>query len=184
MKTIGKKVSYVQTPEKLLININGRGTKKQVNLVILWLLLWTICGTILVVELFADYSGQQKIVLAVMVAFWLYFEYAVYYIYRWRKGGIEILKIQGDTMTYSREINGVGKVQTFDARQVRNLKMVDYEDSDFQRAYYKSWYSIGGEMVQFTINGREHRVAMQIEEDDAKKLLKLIDKALPEISSQ
>lgn len=183
MKTIGKKIAYEQSPEKLLVNINGRGTATQIKLVMLWLFLWTICGTVIVVELFANYSGEQKIVLAVMAAFWLYFEYAVYYIYRWRKGGIEILKIQGDTMTYSREINGVGKVQIFDASKVRNLKMVDYSDSDFQRSFYKSWYSIGGEMVSFTVDGRDHRIAMQIEEADAKQLLKFIDKALPKLEA-
>lgn len=181
MKRIGKKVSYEQTPEKLLINIDGRGTKKQVTIVMVWLALWTICGTIILVELFADYNRDQKIVLAVMLVFWLYFEYAVYYILRWRKAGIEILKIEGDKMTYSREINGIGKVQSFDARKVRNLKMVDYKDSDFQRSFYKSWYSIGGEMVSFSVDGREQRIAMQIEEADAKQLLKVIDKALPEM---
>jgi hypothetical protein len=36
-------------------------------------------------------------------------------------------------------------------------------------------------MVSFSVDGREQRVAMQIEESEAKQLLKVIDKALPEM---
>lgn len=178
MKKLGSKITYEQTAERLLINVSGRGTAQQVLILMLWLGVWTISGIIVLSQLFGNYTGEEKIALSVWLGFWLYFEYRVYYIYRWRKGGLEILKVEGGKLSYSREVNGLGKVHVYDAQQVRNLKVIDYSDSPFQRSFYKSWFSVGGEMLSFSVNSTEHRVAMQIEESEAKQLAKMLDKEL------
>lgn len=178
MKTIGKKIKYSQTADRLLINISGQLEKKYVLLLALWLTLWTIAGIIVSSQLFGDAPREQKLIMAIFMAFWLYFEYRIFYVLRWRQSGIEILKLVDGNLSYSREINGKGKVQTFEAAQVRDIKVVDYSDRPFEKAFYKDFWSLGLEMVSFYVNGREHRVAMQLDEADARQLVKLLQKSL------
>lgn len=178
MKTLGDKITYTQTPEKLLLNISGKGSKQQVTLLSIWLVLWTLCGIAVISQTIGQYTREEKLIMVVYLVFWLYFEYKIYHVLRWRKAGIEIIKIEGDKMTYSREISGKGKVRSFEAAQVRNLQPVDYSDQPFQKSFYSAYWSLGGEALSFTYLGVEVRFGMQVEEGHARQLKKLIDKTL------
>lgn len=178
MKTLGKKITYDQTPERLLINISGKVDKKYITLLAVWLALWTIAGIAVLSQIISQYTREDKLIMAVFLTFWVYFEYKIFHAYRWRQSGVEIIKIADGKLSYSREIAGKGKVQVFDVEHISKLKVVDYSDSPFQKAFYKDYWSLGGEMLAFTCYSREVRFGMQIEESEAKQLLKLLQKSL------
>lgn len=178
MKTLGSKITYDQTSEKLLINVSGKGTQQQVTLLTVWLALWTICGIAVISQILGEYKREDKLIMVVYLVFWLYFEYKVYYTLRWRKSGVEIIKIEGDKMTYSREVSGKGKVKSYAVNQVRNVTVIDYSDQPFQKSFYSAYWSLGGEALAFSYLGAEQRIGMQIEESSARQLKKMMDKAL------
>lgn len=178
MKTIGNKISYSQTAEKLLVNISGKGTQQQITLLTIWLALWTLGGIVVISQLFLDYPREEKMYLSIWLAFWLYFEWRVYYVLRWRKQGVEIVKIENGVLSYSREINGLGKVKTYQTEHIRNLQVDDFSDKQFQKVFYNSYWVTGGECIIFYFNGTEVRFGMQLAENDARQLKKVLDKAI------
>lgn len=178
MKTIGNKISYSQTAEKLLINISGKGTQQQITLLTIWLALWTLGGLVVISQLFMDYPREEKMYISIWLAFWLYFEWRVYYILRWRKAGVEIVKVEHGVLSYSREISGLGKVKTYNTNQIRSLQVDDFSDKQFQKVFYNSYWVTGGEAIIFYYNSTEVGLGMQLHENDARQLKKVLDKAI------
>lgn len=175
---IGIKITYDQTPERLLVNVLAKGTKKQVNLITGWLIAWTLVGAAVISQIGTAFNEDEKVFVGVFLVFWLYFEFKAYTALRWRKGGVEIIKVAGGRLSYSREIAGKGKVQTFDIKEIKKLHVIDYSGSAFQKSFYNAFWSIGAEMVAFEYYGKEIRMAMQVEENDAKQLVKVLKKAI------
>ena len=83
------RISYTETNDELKIKIKALLDEKKQQLLLIWIVLFSICGILLFSQIFGDYEKTTLLFFGVYMAFWLFFEFKVIYAYRWRKYGVE-----------------------------------------------------------------------------------------------
>jgi len=112
------------------------------------------------------------------LGFWAYFEYKIFHAYLWRKSGKEKIKIRDKKFLYKRDISGRGKIKSFETDFIKDLRMPEPKENSFSENLNNSYWVIGGEKLAFDYYGKEIKFGIQLEEADAKALLKLIMKEM------
>lgn len=178
MKFLSERISVSEKPEATSIIITPEKVETKQTLLFTWLVFWTIGGIIVFSQLFYDYNRDTKLFLLVWMFFWAYFEYVIINAYFWRKYGYERIVFKNGKLSYKRDIKGRGKTRTFDIEFVRNIDMINKEESSFFGNLSRSYWVVGGETVKFDYHSKTISVGMQLEQEEARKLMKLIKSKL------
>lgn len=174
MEYIGKRISIQQKENELSIVILALQDKLKNNLLFLWFFLWSLSGVIIISQYFLLTDPDTKTVLIVWMGFWAYFEYKIFKAYRWRKFGKEIIKIRDGNFSYKRDISGKGKIKTYPIDHIKNLRFLEPQENSFFENLNDSYWVIANEKLAFDHNGAEIKWGIQLDESDAKALLKRI----------
>lgn len=174
MDYIGKRISIKKKEDELSVVILPLAEKRKNNLLLVWLLLWSLSGLVILSQFFVISDVNTKIAVLVWLAFWAYFEYKIVNAYRWRKSGKEKIKIRENKFLYKRDISGKGAVKTYEIDFIKNVRLVENKDESFMESLNNSYWVIAGEKLVFDYSGKEIRFGLQLEDTDAKALLKLL----------
>ena len=98
------RIKITQKGNETIIEILPLRDAFKTRLLFSWLLVWTLCGILVFSQFFSNLSREEKLLMAVWMAFWAYFEYKISKVYVWRKNGSEKISITAESLTYS-EIN-------------------------------------------------------------------------------
>lgn len=178
MEYIGKRVSMKRSENELSIVILSSVDKLKNRLLILWLLLWSISGLIVLSQYFVMPDPNTKTAIIVWMGFWAYFEYKIFHAYLWRKSGKEKIKIQEKKLLYKRDVSGRGKIKTFETDFIKDLRLIEPKESSFFESLNNSYWVIAGEKLAFDYYGNEVKFGLQLEEADAKALIKVMIKEI------
>ena len=178
MKFLSERISVSEKPQATSIIITPERVEAKQTLLFTWLVFWTIGGIIVFSQLFYDYNKDTKLFLLVWLFFWAYFEYVMVGAYFWRKYGFERIIIKNGKLNYKKDIKGRGKTKNFDIEFVRNIEMIDHSDSSFFKNLSRSYWVVGGETIKFDYHSKTISIGMQLEQEEAGKLMKLIKSKL------
>jgi len=178
MKIISNRTSVLKKEGLLSVVILPGGDKKKLSLLFLWLLAWTVCGLIVAAYYFKLTSQNQKLFTLVYLSFWVYYEYKVARAFVWRKWGREKLWINGGKVNYQQEINGKGKVKSYDKELVPEFEVIEHSETNFSDFMNNSFWIKGGERILFTCQGKVVRLGMQLSDAEARELTKELNKFL------
>ncbi|MGD1844711.1 MAG: hypothetical protein ACFB10_04885 [Salibacteraceae bacterium] len=168
---IGPRITWYEKDQSLYVTISGKVEPWKETLLMVWLLAWTICGSIVAGQLaFAENSQQNFIFLLIYLSFWLYFELRIGRAFLWRKYGNERLRIGEGKMFYKREMRSFGKAKTYITNNIQKFQIIDQPDRSFAKAYGKSWWVVGGETIEFDYLGNSTRIAMQLQQEEVKAI--------------
>jgi hypothetical protein len=174
MEYIGKRITYVQKEDELSIVVSSFSDKKKNILLLTWTIAWTLGGIAMLVYLFYVPAGQMKTMLLVWLGFWVYFEYKVWKAYTWRKFGKEIIKIGKGHFFYKQDNRGAGKIHDYQTESIQDLGKYSKSQGEIVNHFMSSYWVVGGETLSFRYYGKEILFGRELEEKDAKVLLKLL----------
>lgn len=178
IQTIGKRSSILIKDQVFSLVILPTDNKKKVNLMFLWLLAWSVSGVIVITNYFTLQQESAKLFIIVWLGFWAYFEFQIVRVYMWKRFGKEKLWIKNGTLFYQQDINGKGKIKEYDTNLVSNFEMVELTKGSIADTFSQTFWVKGGERIEFTCQSNKIRFGMQLEDDDAKKIITALKKFL------
>ena len=176
IQTIGKRSSILIKDQVFSLVILPTDNKKKVNLMFLWLLAWSVSGVIVIANYFTLQQESAKLFIIIWLAFWAYFEFKIIRVYMWKRFGKEKLWIKNGTLFYQQDINGRGKVKEYDVNLVSNFELVELTRGSIADTFSQTFWVKGGERIEFSCQSKNIRFGMQLEDDEAKKIITALNK--------
>lgn len=173
-----KRIKIVQDKQITSLEIVPENDTTKTNLLLAWLVLWTICGMIIFSQFFSNMSREEKLLMAVWMAFWAYFEYKIGSTYLWRKNGSEKIIISSDTLDYSITVSGKTTEKKFPLNAISNLEIYPFGKNNFSESLQSSYWVRGNESVFFTFEGAKIGVGLQLNREEAEQLFHTIQKKI------
>jgi hypothetical protein len=174
IKFISERVSYRKTPEELTIVITGKIEKSKETLLLTWLLAWSFCGIYIFIQLFLDYSREEKLYFIVFLSFWFFFEYKILKAFRWRKWGKEYIRKSIDLLTIKKSITDYAKADEYFIENIKNLTFIEKNKTNFLNQLENSFWVIGDDKISFDYQGKTICFGMQLTEKEVNSILKLL----------
>jgi|ERR1019366_1047260 hypothetical protein len=174
MDYIGKRISIQRKEDELSIVILSFQNKVKNIFLFIWILLWSLSGMIVLTQYFLLIDADTKTAIIVWMGFWIYFEYKIVKAYRWRRSGKEIIKIREGKLFYKRDVSGKGKIKNYVIDFIKDLRLIEPQSNSFFKNLTDSYWVIANEKLVFDYYGTEIKFGIQLDEADAKALLKLI----------
>lgn len=175
-KSIGNRINYSKEGETFNIEIYPEQDKNKLVMLKLWVLAWSICGIVVITQLFADYSGSEKTILIIYLALWGYFLIKTSAALRWNIKGKEVIRINNESLTYTQLTGKRGIPKTYSTSDIKNLKYVEDSKSGFLNSINQSFWMIGGEVIQYEVNDSVKRFGFKLNKNDSIQLIKIINK--------
>ncbi|MES2680089.1 MAG: hypothetical protein V4635_09405 [Bacteroidota bacterium] len=171
MKVIGKRISILKKDKLLSIVILPTDDNRKLVLLFLWLMAWTVCGLIVLVNYFRMSDANSKLFIIIYLAFWVYFEVSILRAFVWKKFGREKLWIQDNVLRYQREVNKKGKIREFNLDLISRFRIVDLSKTKLADTINQSFWVKGGERLEFDSQSQLIRLGMQLSDEEARLVL-------------
>lgn len=178
IEVIGKRISTLKADGVSSFVIIPTASNWKLNLLFAWLFVWTLSGCIVIGNYFTLTNTNIKLVVIVWLGFWAYFEFTTARAFIFKKFGKEKIWIKGSTFNYWRDVAGRGKKFEFEASLIKDLSLIEKNKKDFFQFMNDSFWVVGTESIAFTYGTKTYRFGVQLDEADAKELLKQIKHAL------
>lgn len=178
IEVIGKRISTLKTDGLSSFVVIPTDANWKLHLLFAWLFLWTVSGFIVMANYFTLTNANIKIIVLVWLGFWAYFEFRTAKAFLFKKFGKEKIWIKNGKLNYWKDVSGRGKKLEFDAELVKDLKLIEKNKTDFFQFMNDSFWVVGSESISFTYGAKTYRIGIQLNEEDAKELLKQIKRAV------
>lgn len=175
MKVNSERVSILKKENLLSIVILPTTDKKKLTLLFLWLLAWTTCGIIVIINYFKLTEPNTKLFIIGYLSFWFYFEYNIALTFIWKQFGKEKLWIKDGILHFQKEINKKGKILKFNLDLVQNFSVLELNKNKFVDTISQSFWVKGGERIEFYSQAKVVRLGMQISDEEANIIVKEIN---------
>jgi hypothetical protein len=143
-----------------------------------WLLLWIICGAIVINRYFEASERETRMILVIFLAFWAYYLWRVGKTFLFRLGGNELIRIEGNEMTLKRSIYTFGKAKTYYLDNIGSIENIQLSKTSFAYTFENAWWVMGGEKLSFDHQGRVVKFAMQLNDADRNELRVLLNRQI------
>ncbi|HSH65075.1 MAG TPA: hypothetical protein VLB84_04575 [Bacteroidia bacterium] len=178
MEYISKRISIKQKEQELSIVILSTVNKVKRTLLFCWFFLWSASGVIVFTQFFLIPDENTKVALIVWLGFWAYFEYKIFTAFMWRRFGVEKIKLKGNKLFYKRDVAGRGKIKVFEYEFIKDFRIIDKNDSSLMDSLNNSYWVVAGERIAFDYYGKEIKLGLQLDDEEAEGLFKLLNKKI------
>lgn len=138
------------------------------------LLLWIVGGLVMIWNFSSIELDKTKIIVLIWLAFWLYFFYVLFRLYRWKQYGHEVIKIKDGVMKYKKDVKGRGWVQDYQIEKITKLRISDTQSPDWLRNLGGDFWNTDCDSVRFDYEDREISIGFQLENAERNKLIEVI----------
>ena len=177
MQNIGDRIEVNQGKSELLVKIFPKISPRDKLILNIWLVAWTLCGVAVISQLLVGgYSDQEQLFMLIYLVFWVYLELKVLHAYRWNKWGKEIIQLREGKMEYTKEIGKRGLPVIFNVDQSIRFRYVSEVEKGIWNEINKSPWMVGGEVVEFAVEGRVRRLGMKLDAKEGERLANLLNK--------
>ena len=173
---MGDRVTIQAGDDKLEIAIKAFYDDKKQKMLLLWIILFSLCGLAILSQFFEDYDAGTKVFFGVYVAFWLFFEFKVIYAYRWRKYGEEKIIIENNQLILLKTIGKRGVTQRFEIEDIRGVDFYRDKNGGFIKSMNSSYWNINKYHLMIELENSVVPFAIDIEHKEAKKILNQLRK--------
>jgi len=153
--------------------------RKRLVLLFTWLLAWSVCGIIVMTYYFRADNQQQKLFIIGYLAFWFYFEFVMIRSFNWKRSGKEKLWIKDGAVNYQREVNGRGKIRTFNLDLISRMEILELKATRFSDTISQSFWVKGGERLYFVSQEKTILLGMQLTDAEARRVRDEFNKWVP-----
>lgn len=179
MKWIGNRISYVDQEAKTTIIITPEQPGFIKALLGAWFFMWLTIGITITWSFFHFiYTQQQKLILFVFMAFWVYYAIRVGRSFLWSVYGREYIRIDKIGMSLKTSVKKYGKSRQYLLENIKKFGLFVPPTNSFQSAWENSPWIRGGERITFEYMGKNIRFGRKLNEQEAKQLFQLITKRI------
>ena len=164
--------------DKRRIEIASIKDKTKFNILVVWFVLWTISGIVVFTQFFSQGSREIKLMYAIWMAFWAYFEYKASVLLTWRKSGKEMISFNENGMIIRNDVGGRGLDKIFTRNEIKNIRTVNFEDKKVLARVLPLYWNMGYETVLFDYNNKEEAIGLQLTKEEALQVVKLLKQRL------
>jgi hypothetical protein len=142
-----------------------------------------------VAELIIYLAGSVPAALTtpVVVAIWTILTVYAVYDLLWEIEGREIIRIDGKALTIKRGVWGLGRTRLFSLNEIRHLRFYPWEERPLVAFRYLYWRQLRSrrawKSLAFDYGSRTCHFGIDLDEQEAKGLLKAITERFPDIST-
>ncbi len=179
MEFISERVSIDRTEGRFSVVISPRLTPGKRNLLIAWVVLWTLCGVYILYERTKLPQGDPlRQYLLAFLAFWGYFEIRIARVMLWRIKGFELWRLQDGRFTVKDSLFGIGGANHYFIDNIQKPSLIEIDRTSFQWQLNESPWVMGGERLTFDHLGKKVVIGKGLTEEEAKILLVELKKVL------
>jgi hypothetical protein len=174
MEILSDRISVVKNDAGTSIVISSIVNRKKSRTVLGILLLWFFGGIVMIWNFTSIQEDNTKIIVIIWLAFWLYFLYVLFRLYRWKQYGHEVIKIAKSVLKYKKDVKGRGWVHDFELSKIRKLRSSDTENPNWLRNIGGDFWNTDCDSVRFDYEDREVSIGFQLEKSERRKLIEVI----------
>ena len=174
MEILSDRISVVRNDAGASIVISSMVNRKKSYTVLAILVAWLIGGVLVIWNFSSIEQDKTKIVVMIWLAFWLYFFYVLFRLYRWKKAGHEIIKITGDVLKYKKDVKGRGWVLDYELSKIKNLRASDTAPPGWVRNIGGDFWNTDCDSLRFDYEDKEISIGFQLTDAERKKLIAVL----------
>lgn len=172
MQVIGERSSILKKDRLFSLVILPTSDKRKVNLMFIWLFLWSVSGVFIFANYFKLTQQSAKLFVIIWLGFWAYFEFKIIRVFMWKRFGKEKLWIKDGVLHYQREVSGRGKIREYDMNLITDFTYLELDKGNFADVFNQTFWVKGGERLEFQYQSKKVRFGMQLNDQEAKSILK------------
>jgi hypothetical protein len=176
MQKIGEQISIEKQGESTLISIKPIVIKKNLILLKIWVVAWSICGILVTTQLFVPYQNSEKVFLAIYLSLWLYFEIKTVKALRWNLYGKEVIEITNNELIYTEYIGKRGIPIIFHKEKIKEISLIEQEQKGFLSDINQSIWMLGAETIVLASKNFSKNIGRKLSKNEANKLVNLLNK--------
>ena len=181
MKWIGSRISFVDSKEKTTIIIYPEKKPLVTALMGAWIFMWYGIGITMISAYFMmKLSQQEKLIIVIFMAFWLYYAIRVTRSFLWIMWGTENIKIDAFSFTIKNATKKAGRAKSYYLENIKKFRMELPKAKSLQVSWESSPWVRGGERIEFDYMGKVIRLGQKLSEKDTTLLFNLITKKVEE----
>lgn len=174
MEILSDRISVVRSDAGTSIVISSMVNRKKSRTVLVILLLWMIGGAVMIWNFPSIELDKTKIVVLIWLAFWLYFFYVLFRLYRWKQAGHEVIKIANGTLKYKKDVKGRGWVLDYELDKIKKLRASDTQSPNWVKNIGGDFWNTDCDSIRFDYEDKEISIGFQLDSAERAKLIKLI----------
>ena len=178
MKWIGERISVVDGKETTTLVIYPEKSTWKSVLLYSWFSMWTVIGVLVALELWQDYTREQKMILLIFLVFWLYFFVRIGRAVLWQAKGKELMKLNDQAFILKKSIFGYGKAHEFFYENIKKIRVYEPKPNSFEDYFQNVYFFVGGERLLFDYVGKEVKFARKLNDKDTKLLFQYLTKKI------
>lgn len=171
---MAERINISKKDNNLEIEIKALKDDTKQKILLVWIVLFSLCGFAILSQFFYDYDKTSQLFFAVYLAFWLFFEFKVIYAFRWRNAGMEKIILNKTKIILIKEIGKRGITQTIKINEISNLRCYEPDELGFIKSINSSYWNINKYSLAFDFENKPVPFAIDLDKNEAKKLLKEI----------
>jgi len=179
MEILSDRISVVRKDDLTSIVISAVASRKKNKYIAALLILWIVGGGIMVYSFSSLQEDKTKIVVFIWFAFWLYFFYVLFRLWRWKQYGHEVIKISNGTMKYKKDVKGRGWVNDYKLELIEKLRESPSESPAWVKNFGGDFWNTDCDSIRFNYEDREIALGHQLEQKEKDKLLVLLGEFAP-----
>jgi hypothetical protein len=131
-------------------------------------------GGYVLTQLFGDYSKDERLIMFIYEVFWVYFEWKLINAFLWRKWGVERIKVGKESIQIKKDVRSYGKLKNYFLENVENIQQIQTPTKSFAKVMGNSFWNMTEKGISFDYFGKLIAFGIQLNNKDAKKIVKLI----------
>jgi len=149
-------------------------TKKR-YVFLMGILLFFVCWSLVGILAIKKYTGyQEKFFLMIWLLFWFIAECFLLIVLLWNLFGKENVTISENKLTVKKILFFEFYKRIFNLSEVRNIKVTGFFCVKGSLMYNMVYWGFVGEVIKFEYNEKKYGFGIQIEEEEAVKLVEMI----------
>lgn len=166
-----KRITIDKKNDQLAVTILAFKDSGKQKMLLVWILLFSLCGIAIISQFFGNYDNSTKIFFGVYIAFWLFFEFKVIYAYRWRKSGLEFITVEKEAIILTKQIGKRGITQSYLKNEISDLRIFENADNNFIKSMTTSYWNINKYTLAFNVKNQIIPFAIDLTKKEANKIL-------------
>lgn len=175
-----ERISIDREKESIKVKIKAYCEPKKQQLLMLWIILFSLCGVAIISQFFGDYDRGVKLFFVVYLVFWFFFEFKVIYAFRWRKYGTEEILINSNQLNLVKTIGKRGITSTYKLDDIQKLDFYKDANGKFVKSMNTSYWNINRYSLAIYLDNETVPFAIDIDSSEAKTILHQLRSAIKE----
>lgn len=175
---IGARITWMQHADAITVVIAQHVPPRTWWAIASWYLCWWIAGAGMAYGWGIASTPDERMFLAICLAFWAFFAVRIGKVLVWRKIGRETLRIRAGELTYKRAWGTWGKAYLYELEAISKLEVVERDPRKLFHVLDIEPWIIGGEALHMRHRGRSVSFGLQLGTRDARALASVLDRAI------